>query len=209
MKIISVIDRDKKRVFDVECTENKFKCRCKRFERFGVLCRLILWILKDKGYEEIPTEYLLNKWSLQATCRPSFNVENASLLEDCASLDTRKHQISELWSEVFTFVVLVEDNESSADELLSILQEFNKKQCATKNVGKSRNKKREIEILIGSKIPNEATVLPPKQSKNKGSGRRIMSDKEKAVEEHIKPLRKCRACGEMAHHDSRNCPSKD
>lgn len=205
---VEVVDRKNNKVYKVECNEENFKCTCKHFDRFGILCRHILCVIKDKGYEEIPRKYLLDRWGKIATCRPIFNVANTTLLEDCSSLSSRQQQISELWSEVFTSVSLVENDECSEQELLLILRDFNEKHAAPKVLAKSKNKKSEIEMFLGAKIPTESTVLPPKQSKNKGSGRRMMSNKEKAVEEHSKPLRKCRACGEMANHDSRNCPTR-
>ncbi|KAK9675756.1 hypothetical protein RND81_11G028600 [Saponaria officinalis] len=205
---ISVADREKKKVYEVVSSENKFMCSCKIFERFGVLCRHIMWVLKDKGFEEIPPDYLLSRWSKNASCRPIFNVSGTLLLADCASIDTRQHKISELWSEVFKSVSLVEDDEDNTEGLLSILQSFNEKIMITRSANKSQRNKTEIEILIGSKIPDEAIILPPKQSKNKGSGRRMMSDKEKSIQEHQRPLRKCNACGQMANHDKRNCHKK-
>ncbi|XP_074298524.1 uncharacterized protein LOC141629418 [Silene latifolia] len=154
----------------------------KMFERIGLLCKHVLWVLKDRGFDDIPTEYLLDRWGKYATCRPIFNVVGTTLLADY--------------------------NEELGDELLELLRAFNEKLMISVKRGKSKNKKAEIEMLIGSKIPSEVSVLPPKKCKNKGSGRRITSNKEKAVQENAKPLRKYRACGEMTHHDSRNCPSR-
>ncbi|XP_074315334.1 protein FAR1-RELATED SEQUENCE 5-like [Silene latifolia] len=205
---ISIIDREKKKVYTVDLTGNKFSCSCKMFERIGLLCKYVLWVFKDKGFDEIPREYLLDRWSKNATCRPIFNVVGTTLLADCMSIENHQSKVSELWSEVFTSVSLVEDNEEHGDELLELLRSFNEKLMISVKRGKSKNKKAEIEMLIGSKIPTEASVLPPEKCKNKGSGRRITSSKEKAVQENAKPLRNCRACGEMTHHDSRNCPSR-
>ncbi|KAK9749692.1 hypothetical protein RND81_02G144000 [Saponaria officinalis] len=205
---ISVIDRARNNVYEVLCSDMKFSCSCKRFERYGLLCRHVLWVLNSKGYEEIPGNYLLGRWGKSASYRPIFNVANTTLLADCASLDTRQQQISELWSEVFTSVSLVEDDEGNAEDLLLLLRNFNEKLLVSSRASKSMSKKSEIEILLGSKIPTQATVLPPKQSKDKGSGRRMISEKEKAVEQHSKPLRKCNACGQMANHDKRNCHKK-
>ncbi|XP_074300281.1 uncharacterized protein LOC141631520 [Silene latifolia] len=103
---------------------------------------------------------------------------------------------------------LVEDSEEHSDALFQLLRSFNEKLIISIKSGKSKDKKAEIEMLLGSKIPTEVTVLPPEKCKNKGSGKRITSNKEKTVLENAKPLRKCRACGEMSNHDSRNCPSR-
>ncbi|XP_074297776.1 protein FAR1-RELATED SEQUENCE 5-like [Silene latifolia] len=205
---ISIMDREKDKVYTVDLSGNKFSCSCKMFERIVLHCKHVLWVLKDRGFYDIPREYLLDRWGKYATCRPIFNVVGTTLLADCMSIENHQSKISELWSEVFTSVSLVEDNEELGVELLELLRAFNEKLMISVKHGKSKNKKAEIEMLIGSKIPSEASVLPPEKCKNKGSGRRITSNKEKAVQENEKPLRKCRACGEMTHHDSRNCPSR-
>ncbi|XP_074266127.1 protein FAR1-RELATED SEQUENCE 2-like [Silene latifolia] len=203
-----VMDRESKKVYEVDVDGKTLVCSCKRFQRFGILCRHCVWVLHNKGFDEIPSEYLLPRWSNYATFRPIFNVVGTSLEGDCASIDTRQNTISELWSGVFTAVSLVEDDEEKEKELLELLQSFNEKLLISSSGGKSKSKKTQIETLLGSKIPTKAHILPPNQAKNKGSGRRMTSEKEKAMEEHAKPLRKCRACGEMARHDSRNCPSQ-
>ncbi|XP_074298679.1 protein FAR1-RELATED SEQUENCE 5-like [Silene latifolia] len=202
-----VMDRERKKVYEIDVDGKTLVCSCKRFQRFGILYRHCVWVLHNKGFDEIPSEYLLPRWSNYATFRPIFNVVGTSLEADCASIDTRQNTISELWSGVFTAVSLVEDDEEKEKELLELLQSFNEKLLISSSGGKSKSKKTQIETLLGSKIPTKAHILPPNQAKNKGSGRRMTSEKEKAMEEHAKPLRKCRACGEMARHDSRNCPS--
>ncbi|XP_074301580.1 protein FAR-RED IMPAIRED RESPONSE 1-like [Silene latifolia] len=160
----------------------------KMFERIGILCRHILWVLKDRGFDHIPKEYLALRWSKSATSHPL----SLLLLEKA----------------VFSAVSLVEDSEEHSDALFQLLRSFNEKLIISIKSRKSKDKKAEIEMLLGSKIPTEVTVLPPEKCKNKGSGKRITSNKEKAVLENAKPLRKCRACGEMSNHDSRNCPSR-
>ncbi|XP_074288267.1 uncharacterized protein LOC141613433 [Silene latifolia] len=202
------MDREKDKVYTVDLTGNKFSCSCKIFERIGLLCKHVLWVLKDRGSDEILREYQLDRWSKCATCRPIFNVVGTTLLADCLSIENHQSKISELWSKVFTSVSFVEDNEELGDELLELLRSFNEKLMISVKRGKSKNKKAGIEMHIGSKIPTEASVLPPEKCKNNGSGRRITSSKEKTVQENAKPHRNCRACGEMTHHDSRNCPSR-
>ncbi|XP_042029942.1 protein FAR1-RELATED SEQUENCE 5-like [Salvia splendens] len=53
-------------------------------------------------------------------------------------------------------------------------------------------------------------VHPPDVVKTKGhtssSPSRLISKREKAIKEATRPLRRCKACDEMGHHDSRNCP---
>ncbi|XP_074314798.1 protein FAR1-RELATED SEQUENCE 4-like [Silene latifolia] len=190
---ISIIDSDKDKAYKVDLSDNKFSCSCKMFEIIGILCRHILWVLKDRGFDHIPKEYLALRWSKSVTSHPLSNVVGKSVLADCVSIESRQNNISELWSEVFTAVSLVEDNEKHSDALFQLLQSFNEKLIILVKSGKSKDKKVEIEMLLGSKIPTEATVLPPEKCKNKGSGKRITSNKEKRVLENAKPLRRCRA----------------
>ncbi|XP_074305945.1 protein FAR1-RELATED SEQUENCE 5-like [Silene latifolia] len=72
---IDVKDRERKKDYKVgyKTAEVKLVCNCKKFERHGILCRHILCVLKDYGFEKIPSEYLLNRWSKLATRQPIFN----------------------------------------------------------------------------------------------------------------------------------------
>ena len=76
------------------------------------------------------------------------------------------------------------------------------------NGGTSESKMSELESFIGSSAPDQIDILPPKQCNTKGSGKRIKGGKEKALEQQGKRLRSCKACGQQAYHDSRNCPTK-
>ncbi|XP_074301179.1 protein FAR1-RELATED SEQUENCE 5-like [Silene latifolia] len=171
-----VMDRESKKVYEVDVDGKTFVYSCKRFQRFGILCRHCVWVLHNKGFDEIPSEYLLPRWSNYATFRPMFNVVGTSLEADCALIDTRQNTISELWSGVFTAVSLVEDDEEKENELLELLQSFNEKLMISSSGGKSKSKKTQIETLLGSKIPTKAHILPPNQAKNKGSGRSIVNE---------------------------------
>ncbi|XP_074263231.1 protein FAR1-RELATED SEQUENCE 5-like [Silene latifolia] len=50
---------------------------------------------------------------------------------------------------------------------------------------------------------NEVRILPPRQAKNKGSGKRMISKKQQCIAKAEKPKRLCRNCKQMAHHDKR------
>ena len=76
------------------------------------------------------------------------------------------------------------------------------------NGSASESKLSELESFIGSSSPNQIDIFPPKQCNTKGSGQRIKGGKEKAMYQQSKSLRLCKACGQQAYHDSRNCPTK-
>ncbi|XP_042065379.1 uncharacterized protein LOC121808881 [Salvia splendens] len=71
-------------------------------------------------------------------------------------------------------------------------------------------KKRMIEEFYGMVRPEVVEVHPPDVVKTKGhassSASRLISKREKAIKDATRPLRRCKACDEMGHHNSRNCP---
>ncbi|XP_074301122.1 protein FAR-RED ELONGATED HYPOCOTYL 3-like [Silene latifolia] len=183
---------------------------CKKFERHGLLCRHALCVFKDRGIQKVPSDYLLSRWSKLVICQPIAG-PNGQLLADCTSMDVQKNKVGELWSELFTCVALIEQSAGHCDELLGILRKFKERvknapdESGNTGISKVKDKNAEIEILLGTSISSEIKVLPPRQCKNKGSGKRLISQRERAGEVNKKALRKCRACGEMVNHDSRNC----
>ncbi|XP_074299087.1 protein FAR1-RELATED SEQUENCE 5-like [Silene latifolia] len=213
---IPIIDREKNKVYYVSfiSDEVKLNCSCKKFERHGILCRHALYVLKEQGFDNVPNQYLLSRWSKLATCQPICNNVPDTLIDDCNVLDVRRNKIGTLWSEVFSCVTLAEQKLEYVDELMGILKGFKDKihaqrstsECSSgSNTGdRLRNKTKELEMLLGTMIPTEVVVLPPIQSQTKGSGKRMVSQKEKAAKEHKKTPRKCNACGELGFHDSWN-----
>ncbi|KAH9614281.1 hypothetical protein KSS87_007238, partial [Heliosperma pusillum] len=118
--------------------------------------------------------------------------------------------------QIYAFVE-VEQSLVYCDELLGMLRGFKERVLAVTSViddsgnsgiGKKMDKNAEIGMLLGTSLPGEIKVLPPRQCKNKGSGKRLISQREKAGEVSKRPLRRCKACGEMANHDSMNCDKK-
>ncbi|XP_074299084.1 protein FAR1-RELATED SEQUENCE 9-like [Silene latifolia] len=172
---IPIIDREEDKVYYVNFIFNEMKvnCTCKKFERHGILCRHGFYVLKEQGLDNVPDQYLLSRWSKLATCQPICNNVPHTLIEDCNSLDVRRHKIGTLWSEVFSFVTLAEQKPEYVDDLMGILKGFKDKisaqtstsECSsTSNTGdRMRNKTRELEMLLGTKIPTEVVVLPPIQ----------------------------------------------
>ncbi|XP_074277567.1 uncharacterized protein LOC141601202 [Silene latifolia] len=65
----------------------------------------------------------------------------------------------------------------------------------------------ELGQILGWSASQEVTILPPKKSKNKGSGKRMLSLKAKAVALTSKTKRMCKNCKRLTNHDKRNCPN--
>jgi len=76
------------------------------------------------------------------------------------------------------------------------------------NGSASESKMSELESFICLSAPEQIDILPSKQCNTKGIGKRIKGGKEKAMDQKSKRLRLCKACGQQAYHDRRNCPTK-
>ncbi|KAK9749199.1 hypothetical protein RND81_02G108900 [Saponaria officinalis] len=79
--------------------------------------------------------------------------------------------------------------------------------CRLKKLVMELTKEQEIEQLLGCSAVDEIKIFPPKEAKNKGSGKKMLSSKTLAVAKAAKPKRLCGNCKQMAHHDKRNCPN--
>ncbi|PNY09356.1 protein FAR1-related sequence 5-like [Trifolium pratense] len=211
MDILHIIDNNEtnRKVREVvyNISDSIWNCSCKMFEAQGIPCRHILCILKGKGLNEIPSQYILNRWTKLATKQPIFDVDG-NLLEGCAATEKESQLISKAWNHLFKCMHMAGQHK---EKLHLIINECVKieKQLFEFEGDSTQTKKKELESLIGFELPTEVNIRPPKQSKTKGSGKRIKGGKEKAIEQQQKkPPRLCRACGQYVYHDSRNCPSK-
>ncbi|XP_074300926.1 uncharacterized protein LOC141632264 [Silene latifolia] len=135
---------------------------------------------------------------------PLYDV-HGQLLDDFYSSDATKLQISTIWSEFYSTLTLIKSlPENHINELTSLVKTFRQK---FKPGPEKMTKQQELEMLHGVKSSTEVHILPSVQSKNKGSGKRLMSKKDQTIEKAQKTKRFCNNCKQMAHHDKRNSPN--
>lgn len=207
---ISIIDRKRNnKCFMIDFNEREMlaNCSCKMFQREGILCRHILCVLKDKGFKFIPERYILSRWTKTAMSMPMFDL-GGNLIEDTSKLNDVKKKVGDLWEDIFSCVTLAEQNEEHLDEFLKMVRSFKQDLMAKESCVIPSDKTKEIEKLLDCPIPTEITILDPNKCKNKGTQKRMKGKKEEAIDQNKKPPRVCRLCGELSHHDSRNCPTK-
>ncbi|KAK1368374.1 hypothetical protein POM88_034466 [Heracleum sosnowskyi] len=65
-----------------------------------------------------------------------------------------------------------------------------------------------LEEHFGVRPSGASSVLPPLQSNNKGSRKRILGPAEISCDGKKRKMKNCRNCKALAFHDSRNCPQK-
>ncbi|KAK9724177.1 hypothetical protein RND81_05G054100 [Saponaria officinalis] len=174
------------------------------FERKGILCRHILWIYSSNGQKTIPGDYVAKRWTKDAV---RFNMLDCDgeTTEDIDIIDGQQIEMLKLWSEVHETIGLLRGmGKAEVDSLCTLIRGFKEKLSPTRG---TLNKQQELEKILGCTTSEEISIFPPKHSKNKGSGKRMLSSKTKAVALAKKPKRMCNNCKKMAHHDKRNCPN--
>ncbi|XP_074278473.1 uncharacterized protein LOC141602063 [Silene latifolia] len=146
------------------------------------------------------------EWSKNALRNPVYDL-NENLLENNDLTGNSKFGMSRVWSEIYATVGMLkrEEEESDMREFAKLIKEFREK---LEPNPKPWTKEQELETLLNCKAPKEIKILPPKASRNKGSGKRMVSSKNKAIMKAKKLKRLCAKCKRMSHHDKRNCPNE-
>jgi hypothetical protein len=119
-------------------------CSCCLFQRLGLLCRHILWLLRSKNAQAIPFNYIVHRWTKDAMKKHVVD-KDGKTLDMYATLSDRKTLTTELWKEVYSCVSVVEDNEEDMKYLIEKLRdlqvEVKQKQC---NIRTKKDKKKEM-----------------------------------------------------------------
>jgi len=176
------------------------------FECEGILCCHILCVLKGKALHELPSYYIVNRWTKMAASKPNFDVDG-TLLEGRSQIEQEDKLISGNWSDFLGYMQMAGRDPKNLTIVSKGIHNV-MKEIKELNGSTSESKMSELESFIGLNAPEQIDILPPKQCNTKGSGKRIKGGKEKAMEQQGKRLRLCKACGQQAYHDSRNRPTK-
>ncbi|KAL2904379.1 Protein FAR1-RELATED SEQUENCE 5 [Bienertia sinuspersici] len=209
IQIVTLIDHkrnSKMHTVRYNLENNSADCTCKMYEREGIPCRHILWVIKEKGLKSLSAAYVKTRWTKVAMNMPMFDLRS-NLIEDTTKLEPVKKKVGHLWSEIFTCVSMAENNDC-LDDFMKLIDGFKQSLFSRGNLQASADKGKQMETLLDCLMPEEITILDPNKSKNKGTQKRIKGKREQATEQHQKPLRLCRTCQQMATHDSRNCLDK-
>ncbi|KAJ9542468.1 hypothetical protein OSB04_028974 [Centaurea solstitialis] len=191
-------------------THNKehasFHCSCLFFHHYGLLCQHIFCVFKNLGIEEIPTKYIMKRWrkgliSSELLKKRHWDGEGNEHLKEL------ENDAQSIFDDCLGIVVNdIKKFETFVSKMKSLKTELEAAGCTVAQKGKEKI----MESLLGVSKPDTIDVGNPKDINNKGSGtgKRLKSGKEKAIEKRQKVARLCRLCGEYAFQDSRNCPSR-
>ncbi|XP_074300628.1 protein FAR1-RELATED SEQUENCE 1-like [Silene latifolia] len=186
LEVTTVRDANRDKNYEVTYCPDTLKatCSCRMLERKGILCRHFIWIYSSNGVKIIPEQCVVKRWCKDAELSKMFDY-NGEATEDVDIIDGKQITMSVMWLEIHQTVgMLMGKLKNDVDNFSSLIRQFKEKLSPLKS---PLNKQQQLEKILGCSPSQEITILPPKKSKNKGSGKRMLSMKEKAVALARKP----------------------
>jgi hypothetical protein len=77
-------------------SDHNANCSCKMFQAQGIPCRHILCVVKGKNLNEIPSKYIVNRWTKFANRKPVFDIAG-NVLGKCPNSVKESKLISDVW----------------------------------------------------------------------------------------------------------------
>ena len=156
-----------------------------------------------------PKQYMDNRWSKHVMLHKSLDANKAcpsTTNSDCGLDATVRDIYSNVEESLHHLVGDIEKLHIYRDDQTTLMK---KAKNDVPNPPKL-NTNEAYARTLGVSEPAEVTIFTPTGINNKGhvirTGRK--SKTEIAMQLSDKPMRKCKSCGKLARHDSRNCPLK-
>lgn len=183
------------------------ECTCLHFVLHGILCRHIFCVLRRHKFQKIPEKYILKRWTRDL-------IPTELLMKRIWSGETNEKRTKLVHEGRAAFdhrISMLSNDDDKLEEYVKQLVELKKEIDASMPSKILQNKDSLMESIVGVSKPDVIEIHNPTGIRNKGcgTGKRLKSRVEKAINENTKPKRLCRRCNEIGRHDSRNCPLKN
>nr|GLL37472.1 protein FAR1-RELATED SEQUENCE 5-like [Ipomoea trifida] len=146
----------------------------------------------------IPPKYVVKRWTKNG---------NAKETEASTEYKDENKLVGKVWNEFNNYMALSKGSILDLQGILNFMQDKKGEMMKRKGMIEAKRKSSDlVETFYGTQTSTTITIKPPPISKNKGSGKRLKSVREKAAEMKKIDGRKCNGCGQKpARHDFRNC----
>ncbi|XP_021751083.1 protein FAR1-RELATED SEQUENCE 5-like [Chenopodium quinoa] len=184
-----VTEANRRRKFKVlfECFSHDTTCSCKKFYRIGIPCRHMIWMWKAKNLKIIPKQYILDRWTINATQKPVLDISHEE--DFIKNIREFKNKIEATKNVTLEDTQNVRSSEHDIEMLIG---------CSIPD-----------EILVQPPKVSKNKGTGVHDGSGTSGSKRLKGAKEIAVgQSKKKTKRKCSGCGELAYHDIRNCPHK-
>ena len=181
-------------------------CSCKKFVICGIVCRHSFCGLKQIGVTRFPRSLLLIRWSKIAVCGSSSDM----IYSDYFKMEKVSAKLMNIWFDFRQVLNKAGVQMDVLDFVHNTVKELSIEVGNKSLAGGIFSKKDHIAAMIGEQPQGEIIVLAPNICKNKGNyfkSTRLISEREKAMTNAKKRIRKCKECLATTH-DSRTCPKR-
>jgi hypothetical protein len=208
-------------IVSVDLDTRDAKCGCQLFEFMGILCRHILVIFQAKNIVEIPSKYILHRWTKDANKSLGFIVRETNLV--CDNGNSAVLRSMHVHNQVSRFPDLAAKSERVYNFISSGLEQLYKE--AMKMHSEMQTSKDDLhsktscpDMLFPEQVNEEAelTIRDPVKSQTKGRQKddvrlpksgRIKSSLELSMNRLAGKRRNCLLCDEPGHN-RRTCKLK-
>ncbi|KAL9665501.1 hypothetical protein QQ045_020921 [Rhodiola kirilowii] len=166
VSVIKVFEHENVITHEIQDPGNQhFVYTCKIFVRVGSLCRHVFAAFKSAGIEKIPVKFVLNRWT-------------KTVIETAIQAVVAEQ---ELWTEFNACLNIAANDIEKTEYIHHKLKEMRVHLQEVSAGEPDRYKSTIIGELIGASKPTELLVKPPAVVHTKGSGKRLQSEFEKAI----------------------------
>ncbi|XP_044352102.1 protein FAR1-RELATED SEQUENCE 5 isoform X2 [Triticum aestivum] len=162
------------------------QCTCRMFESLGILCSHIIVVLKNDGCNEIPSQYVLHRWTKMAARHLCYDANGHEMEGSSTSLSPIiKKLYSQTWSRFSLALHEARHCEEKMEYLNKVVADAlaHLRQTAPLD---EQSKVQEFESFIGTTFPSIINIHPPDIANTKGSGKRLKRGSEEAINKRKK-----------------------
>ena len=161
-------------------------CSCRMFESMGIICRHIIVVLKNEGCNQIPSQYVLHRWTKMATRHLCYDANGHELEGSSTSLSpTIKKLYSETCSMFSSALHTAKHCEDKMKYFHKVIVDALAHLRQTVPLDE-QSKVQEFESFIGTTFPSIINIHPPDIANTKGSGKRLKRGSEEAINKRKK-----------------------
>ncbi|XP_057435267.1 protein FAR1-RELATED SEQUENCE 5-like [Lotus japonicus] len=206
---------------DIDLDSQIAKCGCELYEFMGILCRHILVIFQAKGVVQIPSHFIMERWTKDANrgLEDTYNDNDLGEKSDTLKILRRVH----VQREASFLADLAEESEEAYNFIISEMKQTHKSAAAMKTsegVALLESSEKNVNQVCSSEQvsePPQLTIGNPHVSQTKGRKKdggkmtqngRFKSGLEVSLNKSVVKRKACHECGEHGHN-SRTCTKRN
>ncbi|KAL4567701.1 hypothetical protein LXL04_023293 [Taraxacum kok-saghyz] len=163
----------------------------------GFFCRHIFYVFNIKEIDIIPSKYILWRWRKDI-------IATEALVQKFSNTGEEGKLVKDAFAIFISIVNKLGREKNGLKNFISNLEDMHE---VLNERGKSKasyNKESRMASLRGASVPEHIEIQNPEGIRNKGTGKRLISNRDKSIAALKKRKRDCALC-HKPYHDARTC----